>query len=345
MTIDLSDVPQVRGPAVATPARRPGSVRRTSTIDTTWPAGWGELSHLVGRARDLLTPVDPAADPIVLAEDAVRATATRDRVIDSVAAQPPRPHLNEIVGSRGGGKLRGVLERVIPDELAAGTPLYLLLDDFAGATLVAGFAFSQWPDLWPAEWTTTDGVRLSGRRMEGICAGFSPGASSLNPDGTSRHTHDIRSVTTVAAADDPDGWHDFTDTAAISHRRSRRIDIWIDDVIRIDSFFQDSFTVPTGGRIAVHEYVVTATADPQTYELLSVDADPRILPYRECPLATRNVGRMIGTPLPALRHRVLDELKTTAGCTHLNDALRALAEVPILLGALGHRMPTPAPVA
>jgi hypothetical protein len=36
----------------------------------------------------------------------------------------------------------------------------------------------------------------------------------------------------------------------------------------------------------------------------------------------------------ALRERVLDELKGTAGCTHLNDMLRALAEVPVLVGAL-----------
>jgi hypothetical protein len=37
------------------------------------------------------------------------------------------------------------------------------------------------------------------------------------------------------------------------------------------------------------------------------------------------------TPLPELREKVLAELKGTAGCTHLNDALRALAEVPALV--------------
>jgi hypothetical protein len=31
---------------------------------------------------------------------------------------------------------------------------------------------------------------------------------------------------------------------------------------------------------------------------------------------------------------VLDRLAKTNGCTHLNDALRALAEVPVLLGQL-----------
>ena len=40
---------------------------------------------------------------------------------------------------------------------------------------------------------------------------------------------------------------------------------------------------------------------------------------------------LLDTPLPELRDKVLAELKGTAGCTHLNDALRALAEVPVLV--------------
>jgi Protein of unknown function (DUF2889) len=47
-------------------------------------------------------------------------------------------------------------------------------------------------------------------------------------------------------------------------------------------------------------------------------------------MAVANVGRLVGTPLTRLRTVVLERLRTTGGCTHLNDALRALAEVPIL---------------
>jgi hypothetical protein len=332
MTLDLIDVPRVKGPSVATPSRRAGSVRRTSTIDTQWPDGFGTAGHLFGRARDLLTPA--AGAPVLLAEDVVRATASADRIIESVSSEPERPELTKIVGARGGGKLRGILAEVIPDELAAGTPLYLLLDDFAGATLVAGFGYSQWPDLWPEQWSTDDGTRLTARRMEGICAGFSPGSSALNPDGTSRFIHDIRGVETIVDTDDPLGWHELPSVTGVSHRRARRIDVHMGDVVEIDSFFQDSYTVPTGGRIAVHEYQVRATADRDTLALLSLDADPRVLPYVECPLATKNVGRMIGTALPDLRTTVLERLKGTAGCTHLNDAIRALAEVPVLIRPL-----------
>jgi hypothetical protein len=43
---------------------------------------------------------------------------------------------------------------------------------------------------------------------------------------------------------------------------------------------------------------------------------------------------MEGTPLRALRREVLDRLRLTDCCTHLNDGLRALAEVPVLVDAL-----------
>jgi len=39
---------------------------------------------------------------------------------------------------------------------------------------------------------------------------------------------------------------------------------------------------------------------------------------------------MVGTPLADMREEVLTRLPGVAGCTHLNDALRALAEVPAL---------------
>ena len=117
-------------------------------------------------------------------------------------------------------------------------------------------------------------------------------------------------------------------------RRARRIDIWIDDLIRIDSAFQDSATNPRGGRTAVHEYRLTATADPISLTLLSVTAEPRVLPYPECPAAAANAPRLVGARLADLRAKVLGELSGVAGCTHLNDALRALAEAPALVERL-----------
>src|SRR5690606_26444452 len=100
----------------------------------------------------------------------------------------------------------------------------------------------------------------------------------------------------------------------VSMRRARRIDVWVEDVIHIDATFQDSASLPTGGRAAIHEYKLQATADPKTLELLSVVADPRILPYRECPAAAGNVARLVGTPLRAMRSQVLTVLRRSLGC-------------------------------
>jgi hypothetical protein len=330
-TADTPESPAVRGPAGAAPLRLRGSVRRTSTIDMRWPDGWGEQMLLLGRARDLLTAPDGSSR--VLAEDEVRVGVAPDRTIVSIDTNPLRPAATGLVGARGGGGLRRVLADVLPGERDAGTPLYLLLDDVSGATLIGGFAYSQWPSRWPGGWHETRSSSAR-RRVEGICVGFAPGASSLQ-EGGSRFSHDLRPVPSLINAADPGGWHVLEDIAEVSMRRARRIDVSVDSVIRIEAMFQDSATVPDGGRVAVHEYRVEATADPVTGELLSVVADPRVLPFAECPMAAANVGRMIGTRLADLRASVLQELKGTAGCTHLNDALRALAEVQVLARTLG----------
>ncbi|TQM11307.1 DUF2889 domain-containing protein [Pseudonocardia kunmingensis] len=328
MTIDLDSAPTVRGPMNATPARRPGSVRRTSSIDMTWPGGRGTQLRLLGRARDLLTPAD-GGPPRVLAEDVMRVGVALDRTIEDITTEPPRPTIGGLVGARGGGRLRGILGEVVPAERAAGTPLYLLLDDIAGASLISGFAYSQWTSEWMSP---KPGQPSPRRRMEGICTGFQPGSSALDRDGTGRMSHRTRPVDPLPASDDPRAWHHLDDITDVSMRRARRIDVRLAEsgVLEVDAMFQDSATTPAGGRVAVHEYQVTATADPATGELLTVEADPRVLPYAECPLAVRNIEPMIGTRLADLRQAVLDELKGIRGCTHLNDALRALAEVPVL---------------
>jgi hypothetical protein len=123
-------------------------------------------------------------------------------------------------------------------------------------------------------------------------------------------------------------------------RRARWIDVWREgDVIRIDAGFQDSATTPAGGRVAIHEYGLQATADAGSRALLTVSADPRVLPFRECPAAVNNLPKILGAPLAALREEVLKQFPRTAGCTHLNDALRALAEVPALLARLEAAQP------
>jgi len=71
----------------------------------------------------------------------------RERDIQRIESDPPRPGLQGLVGSRAGGGLRSAIAQELPDEVREGTPLYLLLDDLAGSTLISGFAFLRWSTM------------------------------------------------------------------------------------------------------------------------------------------------------------------------------------------------------
>lgn len=331
------DVPQdlwVRGPSgELTPERRPGSVRRTSTIDMSWPDGLVGALHLSGRARDLLTEASGATH--VLAVDEMTAVVGANRTIEQIGTVPPRPQVAQLVGQRGGSGSRQRTAEAMKEEAEAGSPLFLMLDDVPGVTLIAGYIYTQEPGRSQRlEIAPVDRPRV--RTMEGVCTGFQPGSSALGQSGIPDPSEaQVREVAELGRAGDPLAWHEIDKQGTLAMRRARRIDVWVDGAaIKVDSMFQDTCIRPGSHRVAVHEYRLAAEADLDTMTLASVAADPRVLPYWECPLAVSNVSRLIGTPLRELRRQVLEELRGTAGCTHLNDAMRALAEVPALVGAL-----------
>jgi hypothetical protein len=147
--------------------------------------------------------------------------------------------------------------------------------------------------------------------------------------------HNIVPTAPLVDPDDPDGWHALDPPPPIATRRARRIDVRVDGhQLVVDAMFRDNSWQPDATEIAVHEYSLAATADRATGVLTSVQAEPRVLPYRECPAAAPNASRLVGQPLRGLRASVLATLRDTDCCTHLNDALRALAEVPVLAARL-----------
>lgn len=318
---------QSAGPA---PLRRPGSIRRTTSIDSDWPEGFGQPWEMIGRARDLLTPV--AGEPQILAAARFRIMASPLREILSVEASPPHPRLAELVGVRAGGASRRALAGIMGD--VRGSPLFQLLDDFAGASLVAAWIWSQWTDDWLTNVKRGAAQSNVGRKgqMVDICTGFAEGASSIAADGTPEHID--QSSTEVGPLENPDdaaGWHAMPFQKGPQKRRARRIDLWREgDLIKLDAAFQDSGSNPNGGRTAIHEYRVYAEVDPATERLLALQALPLILPYRECPGASLKATRMVGQRVGDFREAVLETLPSTLGCTHLNDVLRALADVPAL---------------
>lgn len=289
---------------------------------------------MIGRARDLLTPAD-GGDPTVVATAQFRILASPVREIIAIEAQPTHMRLQEMVGVRAGAASRHALLDKLGD--ITGTPMFQLLDDYAGASLVAGWIWSQWRDDWASAPQRTAQM-TAGRKgvMDNICTGFSVGGSAFKPDGTPDNVN--QSYTPVGPLENPDdplGWHTMPFQTGPQKRRARRIDIWFEDgAIKVDAGFQDSGSNPKGGRTAVHEYRVYAEIDPISAKVLALQALPLILPYRECPGASVKVTRMIGTSACDLRQAVPDNLAGTAGCTHLNDVMRALADVPQLANML-----------
>jgi Protein of unknown function (DUF2889) len=285
-----------------------------------------------GIARDIITPHQGGV-PHVLGEGRYTIKASARREIMEIALAPAHVRAQEMIGIRGGGASRITLGKIMGS--ITGTPLYQIMDDFAGASLVSGWVWMVWASDRVERMLENSPEQLR-HRMTNICTGFAEGASSLAEDGTLDSASQSRTeVGTLVNPDDPQGWHDLAPQEGPSFRRARRIDVWKDDgLIHCDVGFQDSGPNQEGARMAVHEYQVAVTVDPIDMTVRSLDATPHILPYRECPGAVANIKRLIGHPVSAFRQDVLDTLPGILGCTHLNDVLRALADVPVLAGQL-----------
>lgn len=318
-------------PIGPTPLRRPSSIRRTMTIDVQWPGGKDAPGFYSGMCRDLLNEASEKRTD-VLAEATFEAVCANREIIQ-ISATPAPQNLQDLVGVRAGGHLRKALSLAIPEERTAASPLYLLLDDLAGATLVSSWSFSAWSDVDP----TFAASSVPARSMAGVCIGFRPGSSALDADGRVRPSQNTSRVVPLANPKDPIGWHDLPKHEGISFRRARRIDIWREGTsLLVESHFQDSASAPDGGnRIAIHEYLVEGRIGADG-KLKDLTARPGTLPFPECRAAPVNLDALIGTQASDLRDIVLELLSLTSGCTHLNDVVRSLAEVPRLAENLGY---------
>ncbi len=340
--------PAPRLTANPAPLRPAGSVRRTATLDVIWPDGAAGDRRVVGRARDYLTGADgvgqsASADRVpasrVLDAASIEATLDPAKMITAIGAYPEPARIGALIGERAGNHLRTALRQAMPELIATASPLYLLLDDLSGVALVSSWAWSQWDPGWAAnvrERIPNGRVDTATQTREGVCWGLKPGNSGTTFDGprTMPGHADAGELRNPA---DPDGWHDFPASAGPSFRRARRIDVTRDEdvgLIRVDAMFQDSASTPAGGRTAIHEYRLSASIAIDTGAFVSIEPEARILPFAECPGAIHNTARLIGARAADVRQDVLTQLRGPEGCTHLNDALRALAEVPRLAAAL-----------
>ncbi|HEX7750974.1 MAG TPA: DUF2889 domain-containing protein [Novosphingobium sp.] len=326
--------PPPRRTANPAPMRPANSVRRTSSIDVSWPEGELGDRLFIGRVRDYRTPpAGGVGTPIAEAE--VQARLALDKTITAIAAAPSPSRIGALVGLRGGNHLRLAIRELMPELIAEGAPLYLALDDLSGTALVSAFGWSLWNPEWAermrAQMADGSATQRIGPQAN-VCWGLQDGNSGVDPETRPDSVADADAGDLRNPAD-PQGWHALPEADGAGFRRARRIDVTHDacaGLLRIEAAFQDSARQREGGRIAIHEYRIAATADAKTLELRTLEPEARVLPFSECPGAIANARRLIGGRLPEIRESVLAHLRGPEGCTHLNDALRALAEVPKL---------------
>jgi hypothetical protein len=313
----VTDIAGPARPLRTWPPLAVGALRRTSSIDT-HPAGKSD-SDVDLRARDVVGRGHGAVE--VLGSAAVRAHLA-ERVIDDIAS--PDARVQQLMGSRVGPGFRSTVGRLLPDDVARGGLLHLLLDDWVGAALVSGYAVQHTAITLGVEQKLPAGTA---DHMAGICAGFAADASLVpyaKRNGTIPSVHGP-----VAPPLDSHGIHDVEPLRAHGMRRFRRLDLSPTD--DFGAHFRDSHVDGDGVETIVHEYTVEGLVDASTRTITSVAATVRVLPWQECPGAIGSASRVQGMTLAELRNRVRGEFVGTSTCTHLNDTLRAIADLDALL--------------
>lgn len=318
-------------PTSGTPPRTPNSVRRTVTIDMLRPDGLRGPLVLRASGRDLLTGPDGTPSEVVRASFEAVVDFMGGWDLLELVTDPPRRALQELVGSGVGSGFRARIRDIDPQ---LPNLLHQLLDDVPVTTLVSGQAYSAARTFSTA---TVDGGKPQriplGRPAFGrnMCAGFVDGGTIMDAIGTSGRAPVVTGpVAPPIATSDPWGWHEMAPMAPHGMRRHRRMDVhdrWA------DVLFRDSYVRPDGVETVIHEYTVELHFDSNSVS--SCVATPRVLPWLECPVAAESATRLAGVALADLRRHVRETFTGTSTCTHLNDTLRALEDLPHLGAFLG----------
>lgn len=341
-------LPEAGGPSEpvsATIDRRTGSVRRTSTVDTARPDGFRGDLLITGRGRDLRTTSDARSVVINQVDLSLRVDSSNRQVL-SIASSPALAGLNRLLGCPVGPGFRSRINEACPGEREAGTLLHWLLDDLPGAALVSGYSaqragvFDQPRRRQEGSVGSTPGMARMMESQDDLCAGWAHEGTLM---ATVRSTGKIPVSTgppapSLERQDDPLAWHAMPPLPPHAMRRRRRLDVvgpgGAGEAHRFDTHFRDSHMDQEGVEWVVHEYSATGAFDTVGGRVLDIQAEAHVLPWMECPGAVASAERLCGMSIGELRTRVRREFTGTSTCTHLNDTLRSLGDLEVLVGRL-----------
>ncbi|WP_332880709.1 DUF2889 domain-containing protein [Streptomyces sp. NBC_00564] len=324
-------------PTTHTPPRRPGSLRRTSSIDMLRPGGVDGELILSGRARDLLTGPDGRATVVAEAAVHARVDYAGHFALTEIRTTPELPGAQDLLGASVSAGFRSRVGRALPEERERATLTHLLLDDLPGAALVSGYAVG------------AGNERISKRdtgpyalQQADICSGWRSDGTMLLEIGRTGTMPTVQGplAPVLEPDDDPWSWHHTGPLPAYGMRRRRRLDLIDGRPLALDVFYRDTHMSPDGVETVIHDYAVDGRIDPATLEILALKAEPRALPWTECPAAAAGAGRLVGRTVDGLRRWVRAELTGTSTCTHLNDALRSVEDVDTLARILANSTST-----
>jgi len=328
----------LREPLPDVPARALGSVRRTMHVDVGPRGQWSSPLAMEGAARDLRTGSGTVGDGpghgTVLAEVRVSAGFDISRRLESLATTPAAAWTDAVIGTRAGGGFRRHLEEVVPPE-EAGSLLRQVLDDMPAAALISGYGLMRMARRaghHPSALTPAGALD----RMADLCSGWRTGGTAVASiaAGLGVPMQDCPPAPPPATGDG-DAWHDIGPLEMDWMRRRRCIDVRVepDGTFALWAMFRDTVGEGGGDEVVLHEYTVRVGGVDGVVG--SVVAEPRVLPFPECPAAADAVGALVGSEVRSLARVVPDTLTGIASCTHLNDLLRALGGVGGLLPLAG----------
>lgn len=321
----------VHAPRTSLKARRPGSVRRSITIDTIRPGDILGDAVQIAVGRDLLTHPDGTSEVLGSVNVRTRLDYADHYRLTELQADPGPSELDELVGASVSTGFRAAMVAAVPQQQANATLLHAVLDDLPGAALVSGYAIGH-PGAFPKRKPGAPVLQI-----EGLCAGFQRDGTimdMMNTDGTAP-------VVTGPAAPsllDPDdllAWHELRRMSANDMRRWRRLDVMPgttpDTPVEVEAYFRDSHMDEHGRETVIHEYTVRVVVDPHTQRIIGSDAVAHSLPWVECIEAEASGDRLAGLALSGLRPLVREDFVGVSTCTHLNDTMRSIEDVRALL--------------